>query len=50
MKWECLLDTTMGYEKVKEDFPIRFNREQVTKAFEGRYGCKVLHVNPSPVG
>ena len=39
----------MGYELVKDDFPIRFNREQVTKAFEGRYGSKAIQVNPSPI-
>ncbi len=50
IKWQCLLDTNMGYELVKDDFPARFNRDDVSRAFENRFGCKVLHVNPSPIG
>ena len=49
MRWQCYLETTMGYELVEDDFPTRFNREQVTKAFEGRYGSKAIQVNPSPI-
>ena len=49
MKWRCYLETTMGYQLVEDDFPTRFNRDDVTKAFEGRYGCKVIQVNPSPI-
>ena len=49
IRWQCYLETSMGYELVKDEFPSRFDREQVTKAFEGRYGCKVIQVNPSPV-
>ena len=44
--WQCYLDTSMGYELVKDEFPVRFNRNDVKSAFESRYGCKVLHVNP----
>ena len=39
----------MGYELVEDDFPTRFNRDDVTKAFEGRYGSKAIQVNPSPI-
>ena len=39
----------MGYELVKDDFPVRFIRDDVSKAFEGRFGCKVIQVNPSPI-
>ena len=49
MRWQCYLETTMGYELVEDDFPTRFNREQVTKSFEGRYGTKAIQVNPSPI-
>ena len=47
--WQCYLETNMGYELVKEDFPVRFNRKDVSNAFSSRYGCKVIHVNPSPI-
>ena len=50
LKWQGYLETNMGYELVKDDFPERFNRDDVISAFEGRYGCKVIQVNPSPVG
>ena len=49
MKWQCYLETNMGYELVKDDFPVRFNRDDVKSAFESRYGCKVIQVNPSPI-
>ena len=39
----------MGYQLVEDDFPTRFNREQVTRAFEGIYGSKAIQVNPSPI-
>ncbi len=39
----------MGYELVEDDFPTRFNRDDVTKAFEGRYGTKAIQVNPSSI-
>ena len=50
MKWQCYLDTNMGWELVNEDFPNRMNRDDVTRAFEGRFGTKVINVNPSPTG
>tara|TARA_Y100000356_G_C10997134_1_gene151415 strand:+ start:200 stop:361 length:162 start_codon:yes stop_codon:yes gene_type:complete len=50
MRWQCYLVTNMGYELVQDDFPTRFNRDDVTKSFEGRYGLKVIQVNPSPIG
>ena len=34
---------------VTETFPNRFNRDDVIAAFEGRYGCKVVQVNPAPI-
>ena len=46
MRWQCYVVTTMGYELVQDDFPMRFDRNAVTKAFEGRYGMKVIQVNP----
>jgi len=46
MKWQCYVVTSMGYELVQDDFPMRFDRNAVTKAFEGRYGMKVIQVNP----
>ena len=50
IKWQCLLVTDMGYQLVQDDFPVKFNRDDVTRSFERRYGCKVLHVYPSPIG
>ena len=50
MKWQGYLETNMGYELVQDDFPTRFNRDDVTKSFEGRYGMKAIQVNPSPIG
>ena len=50
MKWQCYLDTNMGWELVNEDFPNRMNRDDVTRAFECRFGTKVINVNPSPTG
>ena len=49
MKWQCYLNTNMGWQLVTDTFPIRFNRDDVISAFEGRYGCKVIQVNPSPI-
>ena len=46
MKWQCYVVISMGYELVQDDFPMRFDRDAVTKAFEGRYGMKVIQVNP----
>lgn len=46
IKWQCYIETEMGYQLVSESFPSRFNRNDVTRAFEGRYGTKVLQVNP----
>ena len=50
MKWQGYLVTNMGYELVQDNFPNRFNRDDVTKSFESRYGMKVIQVNPSPIG
>ena len=50
MRWHCLVNSEMGYERVEDDFPDRFNRNDVTRAFKGRYGSEILHVNPSSVG
>ena len=44
--WQCYVVTSMGYELVQDDFPMRFNRNDVAKAFEGRYGMEVIQVNP----
>ena len=30
MKWQGYLETNMGYELVKDDFPERFNRDDVS--------------------
>ena len=46
IKWQCYLETEMGYQLVSDNFPSRFNRNDVTRAFEGRYNTKVLQVNP----
>ena len=46
IRWQCYLDTKMGYQLVSEDFPSRFTRDDVIRALEGRYGTKVLQVNP----
>ena len=40
----------MGWERMEDNFPDRFTRNDVTKAFEGRFNLEVAHVNPSPVG
>jgi len=40
----------MGWQLVTDTFPIRFNRNDVIAAFEGRYGLKVVQVNPAPIG
>ena len=45
-RWQALLDLKMGWERIEEDFPIKFNRDDVTRALQGRYNCPVLHVNP----
>ena len=50
MKWSCLLNTDMGWERIEDNFPDRFTRNDLTKAFEGRFNLLVAHVNPSPVG
>ena len=44
--WQCYVETKMGYQLVSEDFPSRFTRDDVIRALEGRYGTKVLQVNP----
>ena len=49
MKWQCYLNTNMGWQLVTETFPNRFNRNDVIAAFEGRYGCKVVQVNPATI-
>ena len=49
IKWQCLLVTDMGYQLVQDDFPVKFNRDDVTRAFEGRYGTKAIQVNPSSI-
>ena len=46
IKWQCYIETEMGYQLVSASFPSRFNRNDVTRAFEGRYNTKVLQVNP----
>ena len=40
----------MGWERMEDNFPDRFTRNDVIKAFEGRFNLEVAHVNPSPVG
>ena len=45
-RWQALLDLKLGWERIEEDFPLKFNREDVTRALQGRYNCPVLHVNP----
>ena len=50
MRWQAYLVTSMGYELVQEDFPTRFNRDDVTRSLEGRFGMKAIQVNPAPIG
>ena len=49
MKWQGYLNTNMGWQLVTDNFHIQFNRDDVIRAFEGRYGCKVVQVNPAPI-
>ena len=46
IKWQCYLETEMGWQLVTDNYPTKFNRNDVIRAFENRYGCKVTHVNP----
>ena len=46
IEWQCYLETEMGWQLVTDNYPIKFNRNDVIRAFESRYGCKVTHVNP----
>jgi len=46
IEWQCYLETEMGWQLVTNSYPIKFNRNDVIRAFESRYGCKVTHVNP----
>tara|TARA_R100000008_G_C3447327_1_gene97564 strand:+ start:42 stop:215 length:174 start_codon:yes stop_codon:yes gene_type:complete len=48
MKWQCYLETEMGLELVKDEFPDRFSWCDAKRAFEGRYGCKTQNVSPAP--
>ena len=50
MKWQCYVNSRMGWELVTDNFPNRFNREDVTRAFKGRFNGEITQVNPSPVG
>ena len=50
MRWQCYLNTDMGWERIEDDFPAKFNRNDVTRAFEGRFGLEVSQVNPTSVG
>ena len=50
MKWQCYVNSNFGYQLVEDNFPDRFNRNDVTKAFKGRFNLEVAHVNPSPRG
>ena len=50
MKWQCYVNSKMGWELVTDNFPNRFNRDDVTRAFEGRFGLEVSQVNPTSVG
>ena len=47
MKWQCYLETEMGLEFVTDQFPNRMNVNDVTRAFQGRYGCSVQNVCPA---
>ena len=49
MKWQCYLNTNMGWQLVTDNFPIQFNRDDVIRAFEGSYGCKAVQANPAPI-
>ena len=46
----CYVNSRMGWELVTDNFPNRFNRDDVTRAFEGRFNGEITQVNPSPVG
>ena len=50
MRWQCYLNTDMGWERIEEDFPAKFNRNDVTRAFECRFNGEITQENPSPVG
>ena len=50
MKWQCYVNSKMGWELVTDNFPNRFNREDVTRAFKGRFNAEITQVNPSPIG
>ena len=50
MKWQCYVNSNFGYQLVEDNFPDRFNRNDVTRAFEGRFGLEVSQVNPTSVG
>ena len=50
MRWQGYLVTNMGYELVQDNFPDRFNRNDVTRAFKGRFNAEITQVNPSPRG
>ena len=49
MKWQCYLNTNMGWQLVTDNFPIQFNRNDVIREFEVRYGCKEVQVNPEHI-
>ena len=50
MKWQGYFNSRMGWKLVKEDFPDSFNRNDVTRAFKGRFNAEITQVNPSPTG
>tara|TARA_R100000008_G_scaffold17389_1_gene8714 strand:- start:339 stop:509 length:171 start_codon:yes stop_codon:yes gene_type:complete len=49
-KWYCVVSTDYGWERIEDEFPVRMNRNDVKRAFEGRYNSLIDHVNPSPKG
>ena len=50
MKWQCYVNSNFGYQLVEDNFPDRFNRNDVTRAFKGRFNAEITQVNPSPIG
>ncbi len=49
MKWQCYVNSNFGYQLVEDNFPDRFKRDDVTRAFEGRFSAEITQVNPSPI-
>ena len=50
MKWQCYVNSNFGYQLVEDNFTDRFNRNDVTRAFKGRFNAEITQVNPSPTG